>query len=206
MNIFPYYWMNKFFEWIFLPYYWMNFWMNKKSATFIGKMNNKCVLRKKTAHFACFHCFLKLGLNNFWIIFEFFELNNFLNEYFLFNFELNIELNHFLARFNVKMNNQNVPPTPRAKGGGRTLCRAALEVRVGCSPFSILISETTRRSNTVVCKEGEQGWGALRHCSHPILSSCFSWYVFTTCKFGGCSKDPGSRESETTGGVRFCLK
>jgi len=51
-------------------------------------------------------------LNNFWIIFELFELNNFLNEYFWFNFELNIELNHFLARFNVKMNNQNVSPTP----------------------------------------------------------------------------------------------
>ena len=41
-----------------------------------------------------------------------FELNNLLNEYFWFNFELNIELNHFLARFNVKMNNQNVSATP----------------------------------------------------------------------------------------------
>ena len=41
-------------------------------------------------------------------------MNNFLNEYFWFNFELNIELNQFLARFNVKMNNQNVPPTPSA--------------------------------------------------------------------------------------------
>ena len=39
-------------------------------------------------------------------------MNNSLNEYLRFNFELNIELNHFLARFNVKMNNQNVPPTP----------------------------------------------------------------------------------------------
>ena len=29
------FWMNKFFEWIFLPYYWMNFWMNQKSAIFI---------------------------------------------------------------------------------------------------------------------------------------------------------------------------
>ena len=51
-------------------------------------------------------------LNSFWIIFEFFELNNFLNEYFWFNFELNIESNHFLAQFNVKMNNQNVSATP----------------------------------------------------------------------------------------------
>ena len=40
-------------------------------------------------------------------------MNNSLNEYLRFNFELNIELNHFLARFNVKINNQNVSPTPR---------------------------------------------------------------------------------------------
>ena len=39
-------------------------------------------------------------------------MNNLLNEYFWFNFELNIELNQFLARFNVKMNNQNVSATP----------------------------------------------------------------------------------------------
>ena len=42
-------------------------------------------------------------------------MNNSLNEYLRFNFELNIELNHFLARFNVKMNNQNVSPTPRRR-------------------------------------------------------------------------------------------
>ena len=44
-------------------------------------------------------------------------MNNLLNEYLRFNFELNIELNHFLARFNVKMNNQNVSATPRVDGG-----------------------------------------------------------------------------------------
>ena len=44
-------------------------------------------------------------------------MNNFLNEYFWFNFELNIELNHFLARFNVKMNNQNVSATPTPSPG-----------------------------------------------------------------------------------------
>ena len=45
-------------------------------------------------------------------------MNNILNEYFRFNFELNIELNHFSARFNVKMNNQNVSatPTPPTRG------------------------------------------------------------------------------------------
>ena len=35
-------------------------------------------------------------------------MNNSLNEYFGFYFELNIELNHFFARFNEKMNIQNV--------------------------------------------------------------------------------------------------
>ena len=35
-------------------------------------------------------------------------MNNFLNEYSGFSFEWNIELNHFLARFNEKMNIQNV--------------------------------------------------------------------------------------------------
>ena len=35
-------------------------------------------------------------------------MNIFLNEYFGFCFELNFELNHFYARFNEKMNFQNV--------------------------------------------------------------------------------------------------
>ena len=39
-------------------------------------------------------------------------MNNSLNEYFQFNFELN----NLLARFNVKMNNQNVSSTPRMDG------------------------------------------------------------------------------------------
>ena len=37
-------------------------------------------------------------------------MNIFLNEYFGFWFELNFELNHFSARFNEKMNFQNVSP------------------------------------------------------------------------------------------------
>ena len=41
-------------------------------------------------------------------------MNNFLNEYFGFSFEWNIELNHFLARFNEKMNIQNVSARARA--------------------------------------------------------------------------------------------
>ena len=35
-------------------------------------------------------------------------MNFWLNEYFKFSFELNIELNHFWARFNVWLNNRNV--------------------------------------------------------------------------------------------------
>ena len=47
-------------------------------------------------------------MNIFWINNQFyFWMNILLNEYFRFDFELNIELNHFLARFNVWMNNQN---------------------------------------------------------------------------------------------------
>ena len=46
-------------------------------------------------------------------------MNNSLNEYLRFNFEVNIELNHVLARFNVKMNNQNVSATPTPTRGGR---------------------------------------------------------------------------------------
>ena len=42
-------------------------------------------------------------------------MNIFLNEYFGFCFELNFELNHFKARFNEKMNFQNV--SPRARWG-----------------------------------------------------------------------------------------
>ena len=48
----------------------------------------------------------------FFTVFSSWDYFSNLNEYFWFNFELNIELNQFLARFNVKMNNQNVPPTP----------------------------------------------------------------------------------------------
>ena len=60
----------------------------------------------KWAHFACFSLFSQA---------EIFEWIIFLNEYSRFNFELNIELNHFLARFNVKMNNQNVSATPKPR-------------------------------------------------------------------------------------------
>ena len=104
-------WINTFFEWIFLPYDWMN----KKKAIFIRNMNKKCVLRKKMVHFACFSLFSQAE-----IIFP--RMNDLLNEYFQFNVELNIEFNHFLARFNVKINNQNVSMTPTTVGWGKTCC------------------------------------------------------------------------------------
>ena len=43
-------------------------------------------------------------------------MNIFLNGYFGFCFEWNYELNHFWAKFNEKMNFQNV--SNRARGGG----------------------------------------------------------------------------------------
>ena len=46
-------------------------------------------------------------------------MNIFLNEYFGFCFELNFELNHFSARFNEKMNFQNVSNTPSGRGEWR---------------------------------------------------------------------------------------
>ena len=42
-------------------------------------------------------------------------MNIFLNEYFGFCFELNFELNHFWAKFNEKMNFQNVSNRARQK-------------------------------------------------------------------------------------------
>ena len=58
-------------------------------------------------HFESFSIkFLNWILN--WIFWPAFEWIVWLNEYFKINFELNIELNHFWARFNVWLNNQNV--------------------------------------------------------------------------------------------------
>ena len=115
------FWMNKFFEWIFLPCNWMNYWMNQKSALFIRKMNKSAFFGQNGPLLPVFHCFLKL-----WFVFQFewiillneyfffnFEWIILLNEYFQFDFELNIELNQFLARFNEKMNNQNLSAVPR---------------------------------------------------------------------------------------------
>ena len=114
------FWMNEFFEWIFWPYNWMNYWMNQKSALFIRKMNKKCLFWTERAPFACFSLFSQavicfpIWMNNFieWIFLTQFEWIILLNEYSRFNFELNIELNHFLAWFNIKMNNQNLSPFP----------------------------------------------------------------------------------------------
>ena len=55
-------------------------------------------------------------------------MNNSLNEYFLFNFELN----QFLARFNVKMNNQNLSPTPTSTSSYSVVSLKLTE----CEPFA----------------------------------------------------------------------
>ena len=55
-------------------------------------------------------------------------MNFWLNEYFKFSFELNIELNHFCARFNVWLNNRNV--SDRATQNP-TLLGSHSEVRYG---------------------------------------------------------------------------
>ena len=114
------FWMNKFFEWIFSPYNWMNYWMTQKKCAIHKKNEWKVPFLDRTGpfclFFTVFHCFLKL-----WFVFKF-EWIISLNEYFWFNFEwiillneysrFNFELNHFFARFNVKMNNQNISATP----------------------------------------------------------------------------------------------
>ena len=51
------FWMNKFFEWIFSPYNWMNYWMNKKSALFIRKMNKSAFFGQNGPLLPVFHCF-----------------------------------------------------------------------------------------------------------------------------------------------------
>ena len=103
----------------FFPYYWMNCWMNQKSAKFIRKMNKKektAHFEEKMAQFACFSLFSRAEIIfPIWIIFW---MNIFVQFWIEgFNFELNIELNHFFARFNVKMNNQNQSATPTPTSG-----------------------------------------------------------------------------------------
>ena len=142
MNIFIEWIIRLFFEWMnsLNEYFWFSFeWINSLNEYFrrtiewiiewIRKVRYSYEKWTKSAFFGqngpllpVFHCFLKLwfvfqfewiiSLNEyFWFNFEWIIL---LNEYSRFNFELNIELNHFLARFNVKMNNQNLSATPSA--------------------------------------------------------------------------------------------
>ena len=47
-------------------------------------------------------------------------MNIFLNEYFGFCFELNFELNHFKAKFNEKINFQNVSPRASTSSIGKS--------------------------------------------------------------------------------------
>ena len=82
------FWMNKFFEWIFSPYNWMNYWMNQKSALFIWKMNKKCLFWTERTPFACFSLFSQavicfpIWMNNFieWIFLPYNWINYWMNQ------------------------------------------------------------------------------------------------------------------------------
>ena len=146
MNIFIEWIIRLFFEWMnsLNEYFWFSFeWINSLNEYFrrtiewiiewIRKVRYSYEKWTKSAFFGrngpllpVFHCFLKL-----WFVFQFewiillneyflfnFEWIILLNEYSWFNFELNIVLNHFLARFNVKMNDQNLSPCPSCSWRG----------------------------------------------------------------------------------------
>ena len=126
---------------------------------------------EKTAHFACFSLFSQAE-----IVFPIW-MNNFLNEYFLFNFELNIELNQILARFNVKMNNQNVSVTPSQLCLWQCFCWAikmaftcglASQVNLFKRPFSATFKAVQADMPEVVCCKanfGKQGFWKCLKCA-----------------------------------------
>ena len=66
-------------------------------------------------------------------------MNIFLNEYFGFCFELNFELNHFSARFNEKMNFQNV--SNRATLSAQALLARPLRAGAGKFIFCKIIGQ-----------------------------------------------------------------
>ena len=99
------FWMNKFFEWIFSPYNWMNYWMNQKSALFIWKMNKKCLFWTERTPFACFSLFSQavicfpIWMNNFfeWIFLIQFWMNNFIEWIFLIQFWIEYWIESFFG-------------------------------------------------------------------------------------------------------------
>ena len=99
------FWMNKFFEWIFSPYNWMNYWMNQKSALFIRKMNKKCLFWTERTPFACFSLFSQavicfpIWMNNFieWIFLIQFWMNNFIEWIFSIQFWIEYWIESFFG-------------------------------------------------------------------------------------------------------------
>ena len=116
---FSFEWINSLNEYFRRTIEWIIEWIRKVRYSY-EKWTKSAFFGRNGPLLPVFHCFLKL-----WFVFQFewiillneyfwfnFEWIILLNEYSWFNFELNIELNHFLARFNVKMNNQNLSATP----------------------------------------------------------------------------------------------
>ena len=113
--------MNEYFS----PHNWMNYWMNKNVPYWKEKWINFEQISPRTLFLGekgCFWAmvvsvalgdypiFIWMNISFEWIIWDFFEWIFSLNEYFDLVFELNSELNGFLALFNVWMNNQNLSP------------------------------------------------------------------------------------------------
>ena len=87
-------------------------------------------------------------------------MNIFLNEYFGICFELNFELNHFSARFNEKMNFQNVSHTPS------NVWRERL-IKIVKNPFMQML----RRLNALSCSNNEY-WGLFAKIKNTIYAQC----------------------------------
>ena len=126
---FSFEWINSLNEYFRRTIEWIIEWIRKVRYSY-EKWTKSAFFGRNGPLLPVFHCFLKL-----WFVFQFewiillneyfwfnFEWIILLNEYSWFNFELNIELNHFLARFNVKMNNQNLSPTPNCEPGSGWVC------------------------------------------------------------------------------------
>ena len=120
---FSFEWINSLNEYFRRTIEWIIEWIRKVRYSY-EKWTKNAFFGRNGPLLPVFHCFLQL-----WFVFQFewiillneyfwfnFEWIILLNEYSWFNFELNIELNHFLARFNVKMNNQNLSATPSDQG------------------------------------------------------------------------------------------
>ena len=81
---------------------------------------------------------LIVDLSSYFEYFFLIEWINSLNEYLEFSFELNIELNDFLALFNVWMNNQNLSPRARSHRYINTLIQIFSKSSKSCDNDGVL--------------------------------------------------------------------